>query len=205
MRAVSAAASLAALLIGCGIAPPPAGPKAPASAEIRVFASENETQMTEGETTLDVDPDVAYATVVDYARWPEIFPDVHRTIITAQDGVDARVTFIGDNDHHDNLHFHNRPQVRTVWFEDTGGRASVWAETSFAPGPRPGTTRVHSRLYADVHGFLSLVITNANLRSRRETKVASDLTNLRAYFTRAARVGAPAAPPAATRTAETIR
>jgi hypothetical protein len=188
MRAVPAAlvpAALAAALAGCGVAAAPAGPRAPRTAEIAVFESAAD-HVTEGETILEVEPDVAYAEIADYAHWPHIFPAVRQAIVTARDGDDARVTFIGDADgdpdHHDNVHFHNRPATRTIWFEDTGGRAVVWAETTFAPGPRPGTTRVHSRLYADVHGVLSLVVTDANLRDRRQSRVAGDLTNLRAYF-----------------------
>src|SRR5450432_3471661 len=95
MRAVPAAAALALAMLGCAFSPPPAGPRPPIASGIRVFESTTETAITEGETTLEVDPDVAYAMVVDYARWPEIFPDVHQAIVTAQDGVDARVTFIG--------------------------------------------------------------------------------------------------------------
>jgi hypothetical protein len=82
----------------------------------------------------------------------------------------------------DNVHFHNRPASRTVWFEDTGGTAVVWVEIAFAPGDAAGTTRVQSRLFADVHGLASLFVTNARLRSLREQRVADDLGHLRSYF-----------------------
>jgi hypothetical protein len=177
-------AALTAAFVACGWAPPPTTPAPPHGSDIRVFDSPKDAAITEGETTLDVDPDTAYATVIDYQRWPSIFPDVHQVIITAQTGPDARVTFVGDAGHRDNLHFHNRPTARTVWFEDTGGRAEVWAEIAFSPGPLPGTTRVHSRLYADVHGLLSLVVTDSNLRDRRESRVTADLVHLHAFFAR---------------------
>jgi hypothetical protein len=69
-----------------------------------------------------------------------------------------------------------------VWFEDTGGRAKVWAEIVFAPGERPGTTRVHSRLFADVHGVASIVVSSGRLRSLRQQRIASDLSHLHTYF-----------------------
>jgi len=202
MRAVSAVVAAVTLgLMGCSAAAPAAGPKAPrGAADVRVFESDAD-HVTEGETVLEVEPDVAYALLLDYRNWPDIFPDIHQAIVTARNGDDARVTFISAVDHHDNLHFHNRPATRTIWFEDTGGRAVVWAETTFEPGPRAGTTRVRSRLYADVHGMLSLVVTDANLREQRQTKVTGDLNSLRAYFTRdVARAGG-----GPMRTASTLR
>jgi hypothetical protein len=72
--------------------------------------------------------------------------------------------------------------MRMVWFEDTGGRAEVWAEIVFGPGDVPGTTRVHSRLFADVHGLASLVVSDRKLRGIREQRVRDDLTHLRSYF-----------------------
>jgi hypothetical protein len=80
------------------------------------------------------------------------------------------------------VHFHNQPRARIVWFEDTGGSAEVWAEIVFVPGERLGTTRVRSRLYADVHGLASLVVSNAKLRALRQQRVASDLSSLHTYF-----------------------
>ncbi len=149
---------------------------------IRVWQSQDEASITEGETTLDTDPDVAYAAAVDYARWPSMFPDIVRVAITKQQGDDARVTFVHKDGNKDNVHFHNTPQARMVWFEDTGGHAEVWAEIVFVPGDRPGTTLVHSRLFADVHGIASVVVSGSKVRTMREQRVASDLANLRAYF-----------------------
>ena len=169
------------LFAGCAAtvhAPPPG---------VHVWESRDDVQITEGETRLDIDPDTAYAAACDYARWTSIFPDIARVRVTARDGDDARVTLVHRAGNLDNVHFHNRPDGRVVWFEDTGGVAVVWAEIAFAPGDAPGTTRVHSRLYADVHGFASLLVTNAHLRSLREQRVSDDLVHLRAYFARSAR------------------
>src|SRR5262249_34151374 len=148
---------------------------------IRVYEG-NSSAITEGETMLDVDADVAYATVTDYTRWPSMFPDVVQVIITQQQGPEARVTLIHKDGHRDNVHFRNQQQARMVWFEDTGGRAEVWAEIVFIPGDRPGTTRAHSRLYADVHGIASLFVSNRKLRELRQQRVVDDLGHLRAYF-----------------------
>jgi hypothetical protein len=166
-----------AVVLGCGrttlATPPP---------DVRVWESRDSSHISEGETTLDVDPDVAYAAAIDYPMWSSIFPDIVQVDVTKQQGVDARVTLVHHAGNRDNVHFHNQPGARMVWFEDTGGRAEVWAEIVFAPGDRAGTTRVHSRLFADVHGIASLVMTNRKLRSLREDRIASDLSHLHTYF-----------------------
>jgi len=117
-----------------------------------------------------------------------IFPDVLQVVITEQKGNDARVTLIGPNDHHDNLHFKNQPQARMIFFEDTGGHADVWAEIMFLPADQPHTTRVHTRLYADVHGVASLVVSGGDVRRMRELKIERDLVHIREYFKRRASV-----------------
>jgi hypothetical protein len=71
-----------------------------------------------------------------------------------------------------------------VWFEDTGGRAEVWAEIAFLPGDLAGTTRVHARLFADVHGVASLFVSDAKLRGLRHDRIRQDLANLHTYFSR---------------------
>jgi hypothetical protein len=157
-----------AVLLGCGratLATPP---------DVRVWESRDSSHITEGETTLDVDPDTAYAAAIDYPLWSSMFPDIVQ--------VDARVTLVHRAGNRDNVHFHNQPGARMVWFEDTGGRAEVWVEIVFAPGDRFGTTPVHSRLFADVHGIASLVMTSGKLRALREERIASDLSHLHTYF-----------------------
>lgn len=155
---------------------------------VKIFPSPSDNKITEGETVVAGDPAEIYQTVLDYKRWTEIFPDVAKVEITKQNGVDALVTLIGPDGHRDNLHFHNTPAARMVWFEDTGnhGRAEVWAEIVFIPGQDPGTTRVHSRLFADVHGVASLVVSDSGLRRQREQKITKDLTSIRSYFQRTA-------------------
>lgn len=157
---------------------------AAAASPVRVYQSPDNAAITEGETTLDVDADAAYAAATDYARWTQMFPDIASVRITKRAGDDARVTFVHRDGNRDNLHFHNTPKAGLVWFEDTGGRARVWAEIVFAPGDRPGTTRVHTRLYVDVRGLASIVVSDREVRAIRERRVASDLANLRAYFAR---------------------
>jgi hypothetical protein len=173
MRSFIALAVLLACSTTAALATPPS---------IRVWESRDDGSITEGETTLDIDPDAAYAAAIDYPRWVAMFPDIARVEVTRQQGVDARVTLVHPDGNRDNVHFHNQPQARMVWFEDTGGRAEVWAEIVFAPGQQPGTTRVHSRLYADVHGVVSIVVSSARLRSLRQQRIASDLVHLHTYF-----------------------
>jgi hypothetical protein len=171
--------ALVTLVLACTVT---ATTAAAAPPEIRVYESRTDSHITEGETTLAVDPDTAYAAVTDYARWPAMFPDIRQVFVTRRIGVDARVTFVHANGKRDNLHFRNQPAARMMWFEDTGGRAEVWAEITFVPGELPGTTRVHSRLYADVPGIASLVVSDRKLRKLREQRVRDDLAQLRRYF-----------------------
>ena len=99
-----------------------------------------DSHVTNGRVVLAVAPGDAYAVLRDYAKWPAVFPDVLQVSVTSQRGEDALVTMIGPNDHHDNLHFHNRPDKNTIWFEDTGGAAQVELEIALEPGPKPDTT-----------------------------------------------------------------
>jgi hypothetical protein len=174
-----------ALVAGCA---PAAAPRSQLDASIddllHVHESRTEPSVTEGETLLAVDPDTAYAAMTDYAQWTGVFPDLRQVIVTRHSGDDARITFVHRDGNRDNLHFHNQPAARMVWFEDTGGRAEVWAEIVFLSGDRPGTTRVRSRLYADVHGLASLVVTDERLRALREQRIRADLLHLRDYFAR---------------------
>jgi hypothetical protein len=150
---------------------------------VKVWQSTDQA-ITEGETLLDGDAADIYATCLDYAKWVDIFPDVAKVVITSQHGVDARVTLISPSNHRDNLHFHNQPAARMIYFEDTGngGRAEVWAEIVFVPGEQAHTTRVHIRLYAEVHGLATLVVSDTSVRKERETKIERDLAHIRAYF-----------------------
>lgn len=142
--------------------------------------------MTVGDVVIDGDPAEVFAQVSDYRKWTEIMPDVARVEISEQRGDDAHVTLVSPSGHRDNLHFHNQPQARMIYFEDTGnhGRADVWAEIVFAPGETAGSTRVHIRLYAKVHGVATLVIHEGNVREQRERKIAADLEHIRGYFRR---------------------
>lgn len=147
-----------------------------------VYQSATDKSITEGETLLDAAPDVAYAAVLDYTRWPAIFPNIRTVVITQHGADEARVTFIRTTDHRDNVHFRNRPAVRTIWFEDTGGRTEVWAEIVFAGGPTPGTTRVHSRLFAQIGGLAGWFVSDNQIRKMREQRVYDDLYDLHAFF-----------------------
>ena len=155
---------------------------APAAADVSVYDSRDDKAITEGDTIINVDPDVAYEVALDYAKWTAIFPDIKQVIVTKRHGDDARVTFVHADGNKDNVHFHNTPQARMIWFEDTGGRAEVWAEIVFVPGTQAGTTRVHSRVYADVHGVTSWFVGDDTVKSLRAKRVRHDLHDLQTYF-----------------------
>jgi hypothetical protein len=170
MRALVALAFVA----GCtgSLRPIPAG----------VHVWESDANLSEGETTIETDPDTAYAIAIDYARWATMFSDITKVDVTSQDGDDAHVTLFHGDGNCDNLHFHNEPGAHRVWFEDTGGVATLWAEIVFAPGRTPNTTLVHSRLYAKVHGVTSIFVSKDRLRVMREQRIVDDLVHLRGYF-----------------------
>lgn len=171
-----------ALTIAFGVAACAGESRVAGAPGVRVWESRADGAITEGDTTLAVDPQTAYAVTVDYPTWTAIFPDITAVEITQQSGPEARVTFVHRDGNRDNVHFRNRPQQLTVWFEDTGGKAQVWAEIAFLPGDRRGTARVHTRLYADVHGLASLFVSDGHIRSLRQQRVVDDLARLHAYF-----------------------
>jgi hypothetical protein len=162
-----------------------AGAAAAGTPGVKIWQATDQN-MTEGETVVDGEPADIYATCLDYAKWTDVFPDVAKVIITDQHGVDAHVTLVSPTNHRDNLHFHNQPAARMIYFEDTGngGRAEVWAEIMFIPGDKPHTTRVHIKLYAEVKGIASVVVSDSTVRKQRETKIERDLAHIHAYFHR---------------------
>jgi hypothetical protein len=168
-----------ALLAACtgGGASVAAGEPPPA---VKVYQGPD-SSITEGDVTIPGDPATLYATVLDYKRWPDLFANIAKVEVTSQQGVDAMVTLIAPDGHRDNVHFHNQPQARMIWFEDTHGRADVWVETMFVPGDLPGTTRVHTRLYAEVKGVASLVVSDSQVKNMRQARVMADLAHLRKY------------------------
>ena len=172
---------LAPLLVALAVAAP-----ASASPGVRVYQSSNPS-ITEGETQVAGDPAAVYAVVQDYSRWVDVFPDVARVVVTWRQGPDAKVTLIKPDGNRDNLKFHQTPQARMLYFEDTGNEhAEVWGEIVCAPGDQPGTTRIHTRLYADVHGLATLIVRDGDVRKMREQRVERDLVHVRTYFARAA-------------------
>lgn len=137
---------------------------------------------SEADATIPAPPAMVYEAVADYRQWPAIFSDIATAVITKVDGDDARVTFIKLDGNRDNLHFRNRPGEQTIWFEDTGGSAVVWAEIALAPGPAAGTTHAHARIFADLHGLTSLVVANSKIRQMRQQKLSDTLHDLQVHF-----------------------
>lgn len=179
MRTVLAAIACLALAASRGAAAAP---------DVHVYETPNNSAMTEGETIVDGDPAQIYAVVVDFMRWTEVFPDVTKVVITQRSGADARVTLVHPDGNKDNLKFHVTPQARMLYFEDTGNaHAEVWGEIVCAPGDQPGTTRVHTRLYADVKGIASVIVSGDSVRAQRQQKIERDLVHIRSYFRRTSR------------------
>ena len=147
----------------------------------RVYESPHADEITEGEIVIALAPDAAYAVAADYQNWTAMFPEILRVTVTQQHGVDARVS-LDYKDHRNNLHFHNDPTARRVWFENTHSRADMWAELVFAPGATPDTSRVHARIYADVPGAAGVFVSERTLRHARTERLRGDLTNLSRYF-----------------------
>ena len=153
---------------------------------VRMWESADHT--SEGDVTVPGDPAADFELVRDTAMWPRIFSDVARV---EDQGLDAdsgeeKVLLVTTEGQNNNLRFRNDPARHVVRFHDTGGSADVWAEIAFEPAYR-GATRVHVTLHADVHGLLSLFVTDAKLRDQRQKKLSSDLADMQRYFVRAAR------------------
>jgi hypothetical protein len=184
LRRTTRALVVAALVASCGA---PSYPR-PVAAGVHLWETEDHT--TEGDVVIEGDPATIYAVLAVYERWTAVFTDVAR--VEDQGPADdvpgeERVLLVTTAGQNNNLRFKNDPEHRVVRFRDTGGAADVWAEIAFEPGARPGTTRVHARLHADVHGLVSIFVTDAKLREERQTKLASDLGNIARYFSSEAR------------------
>ena len=112
-----------------------------------------------------------------------------KVIVSDHTGVDAHVTLVGPNGDRDNLNFQNQPAARMIYFEATGngGHADVWAEIVFAPGEAEHKTKLHIRLYANVKGLASLVVSDKDVRTQREQKIERQLSHVRGYFARTAK------------------
>ena len=167
-----------ALAGACGGAAPPVV-TAPG---VRMWEADDHT--SEGEVIVPGDPATNYAAVADYAKWTQVFHDIARvedqgpaTDVPGEEKV-LLVTTEGQNN---NLRFKNDPVHHIVRFHDTGGAADVWAEIAFEPSGA-GATRVHARLHADVHGLMSLFVTDHRLLRERQKKLASDLDDIQKYF-----------------------
>ena len=176
MRSVLTVALAAALAAGAAVAGTP---------QVTVTQGADPA-MTEGDVTIDGDPAMVFAAAQSYQLWTELMPDVAKVEIHDQKGDDAHVTLVAPNGHRDNLHFHNTPQARLIFFEDTGnhGRADVWAEIVFAPAEQPSSTHIHIKLYAKIHGVATLVISESEVKAQRESKITAELTHMRDYFRR---------------------
>lgn len=154
-----------------------------ARSNVSVYESKQDA-VTEGDAILATDPDTAYRALTDYRRWLQVFRDIRSAVLLKQSGNEARVRLVHTDGSHDELHFKNRPAAHTMWFEQKGGDADVWAEIAFHPGVQPGTCRVHTRLYADVKGFSGWFANDDDLRKQRQQHVRDDLQQLVAYFAR---------------------
>lgn len=157
---------------------------APLPAGVRLWEAEDHT--TEGEIFIDGDPAAVYTEMSVYARWVQIFSDVARVEDQGPDGDEEKVKLVTREGQNNNLRFKNDPARHVVRFRDTGGIGDVWAEIAFEPAGSRGT-RVHARLHGDVHGFYSLIITDAKLREERQKKLTSDLSDILRYFSRSSR------------------
>jgi hypothetical protein len=183
-RAIAAGAAAWVALAACG-APSLPRPIAPG---VRLWEIEDHT--TEGDVMIEGEPATIYAVLAVYARWTDVFTDVAR--VEDQGPADdvpgeERVLLVTTTGQNNNLRFQNDAARRVVHFRDTGGVGDVWAEIAFEPGARAGTTRVHAKLHADVHGLASLFVTDTKLREERQTKLSSDLGNIARYFSSEAR------------------
>jgi hypothetical protein len=151
---------------------------------ISVFESRDRGATSEGDAILATDPDTAYAVAANVGGWARIFPELRAAVVRERRADSIDVELVRRDGEVRCVRFHNRPAGRVVAFEQLGGDAEVSAELVFTPGERAGTTRVHSRLHADVHGFASAFVSGSDLRERRHQQIRENLGRLQAYFAR---------------------
>ena len=153
---------------------------APRSAAIQL--RNPSTHVTEGELVVTAEPDVVYATLVDYAHWTNVFTYLNTVNITSQRGDRAEIVTISKKGNKSTLRFNNDRTKRLVRFDQLGGRADAKAQIAISPGKAAGTTVVQVRLDAQVSGPAGWFVSDSQVRAKREKKIAKDLGQLEAYF-----------------------
>jgi len=149
---------------------------------VRIWNGKDEA-VTEGEVEVGGTPEAVFAALTTYSLWPDIFPYVGRIDIKSGSRDDIVLDTISrKKGTRHTLRFHNDSRRLIVRFEEQGGRADVKAELALEPGRTSGTTRLRAKLYADVHGAISLFVSDSRIRQKREHKLSTDLEHIRVYF-----------------------
>ena len=151
---------------------------------ISIFESRARGNTSEGDAILATDPDTAYAVAANVGGWAHIFPELRSAVVRERRADSIDVELVRRDGEVSRVRFRNRAAGRVVAFEQLGGNAEVSAELVFTPGERAGTTRVHSRVHADVHGLASAFVSGSELRSLRQQRIRESLGQLQAYFAR---------------------
>jgi hypothetical protein len=145
-----------------------------------LLLTEKPGHATEGIVVVDASPSEVYALVTDYASWPSIFRDV------------SSVEQLGGGRREASVRFTSRAIGRTVTvkFDNVADRLIRFHGTKGPPGgvssgsyqltPIDNGTRtlVHARLYMNVTGVPGMFISDAKIRSMRQTKLRSDMNDV---------------------------
>ena len=128
-------------------------------------------------------PATVYAAVTDYSRWPGLFRDVARVKVENPDRERGEVRFESRALGHEvTIRFDNRYQ-RVVRFRLVDGPPGARATGEYVlEDLGDGRTRVRASLYMDVVGAAGWLVTDGQIRRRRERKLRSDLADLVARF-----------------------
>lgn len=142
--------------------------------------------VTEGRVVIDATPQEIYDVVTRYRSWPTYLSDVRSVTVESGGRDDARVEFYSRTLGRDfTLEFDNEPG-HAISFRGVkgppGGRASGhYALIPLDDGKR---TLVIARLYMDIVGAPALFVRDSRIRAIRRQKLASDLSDIAAYFER---------------------
>ena len=176
-------ASVRALILPCWTVLALASPSAEA-AEANEPRIRSQKGLTDGVIEVSGEARDLYAALTDYARWPEIFPDVASAHVTAgtRDRPVVEVRDHGGKRHV--LRFENDARRLTIRFREQASRARVSVVLVLARSTQPGWSKLSARLKARVTGLARLFAGEGRVRRERESRLRRDLGHVRDFAER---------------------
>jgi len=145
--------------------------------------TERPGQITEATVIVDATPEQIYDLVTDYANWRNVLSDIQSVTVEAGGRHHAHVRFKSRALQHEvTVQFDNVPG-RQIRFQGIKGPPGGRASGEFLLEPIDAHhTKVTARLYMDVVGVPSLFVRGSAIRTMRDQKLRSDMTDVMNYF-----------------------